>query len=90
VIAHGGRIVGEAQPQSKYNVQCSAVPSERLYTLAYPTVSLPPGGDATPSGLLLAAENGGTLSVSEWKRERFDLSSGEARFTIVFAPIKKE
>src|SRR5450759_68955 len=39
-----------------------------LYTLAYLTFSLVPGGEATPSGFVLAAENGGTLPVSQLKR----------------------
>jgi hypothetical protein len=46
--------------------------------------------DAHPAGLLFTAENGGTLPVTQLKREQFDLDAGQARFTIVFAPAKKE
>ena len=46
--------------------------------------------EAAPSGLLFAAENGGTLPVIHLKCETFDLAAGEARFSILFAPLQKE
>jgi len=46
--------------------------------------------EARPGGLLFAAQNGGTLPVSQLEHEGVDLETGQARFAIVFAAAKKE
>ncbi len=45
--------------------------------------------DASPAGLMLAAQNGSMLPVRHLLRERCDMDAGTARFNIEFAqPIQ--
>ena len=41
--------------------------------------------DASPAGLMLAAQNGGMLPVRRLTSDRYDLEAGTARFNIDFA-----
>lgn len=42
--------------------------------------------EASPAGLMFAAQNGGMLPVRRLLRDRYDLDAGTARFNIEFAP----